>query len=116
MFQDYYALYKLYKKSGLGPKNGEEYGAPFREEEWANDDSEVAKTVDEEILPMQQLGVSSVDNVTEDSHLQPPEAYDIEEFFKQFMPELDDPLLDSFVPGPALPQVGSLLDHLTEVI
>ncbi|KAF4346795.1 hypothetical protein G4B88_011468, partial [Cannabis sativa] len=32
--QDYYALYKVFKKSGLGPKNGEQYGAPFREEEW----------------------------------------------------------------------------------
>ncbi|KAE8685676.1 NAC domain-containing protein 17 [Hibiscus syriacus] len=28
---DYYALYKLYKKSGAGPKNGEQYGAPFKE-------------------------------------------------------------------------------------
>ncbi|CAN8314193.1 unnamed protein product [Cochlearia groenlandica] len=37
---EYYALYKLYKKSGAGPKNGEEYGAPFQEEEWADDDSE----------------------------------------------------------------------------
>uniref|UniRef100_A0A803NKT5 procollagen-proline 4-dioxygenase n=1 Tax=Cannabis sativa TaxID=3483 RepID=A0A803NKT5_CANSA len=32
--KDYYALYKVFKKSGLGPKNGEQYGAPFREEEW----------------------------------------------------------------------------------
>ncbi|XP_074559474.1 NAC domain-containing protein 17-like isoform X2 [Curcuma longa] len=34
--QDYYALYKVFKKSGPGPKNGEQYGAPFREE-WADD-------------------------------------------------------------------------------
>ncbi|KAL1814086.1 hypothetical protein ACET3Z_024151 [Daucus carota] len=34
--QDYYVLYKVYKKSGPGPKNGEEYGAPFKEEEWAD--------------------------------------------------------------------------------
>lgn len=32
--QDSYALYKLFMKSGPGPKNGEQYGAPFREEEW----------------------------------------------------------------------------------
>ncbi|KAG0457613.1 hypothetical protein HPP92_022770 [Vanilla planifolia] len=31
--QDSYALYKLFMKSGPGPKNGEQYGAPFREEE-----------------------------------------------------------------------------------
>ncbi|KAJ8439088.1 hypothetical protein Cgig2_009231 [Carnegiea gigantea] len=35
---DYYALYKLFKKSGPGPKNGEQYGAPFREEDWFDDD------------------------------------------------------------------------------
>ncbi|KAG6578855.1 NAC domain-containing protein 17, partial [Cucurbita argyrosperma subsp. sororia] len=35
--KDYYALYKLYKKSGPGPKNGEQYGAPFKEEDWVDD-------------------------------------------------------------------------------
>ncbi|XP_020268351.1 NAC domain-containing protein 17-like isoform X1 [Asparagus officinalis] len=35
--QDYFALYKLFRKSGPGPKNGEQYGAPFREEEWEED-------------------------------------------------------------------------------
>ncbi|KAJ4917196.1 NAC domain-containing protein 16 [Raphanus sativus] len=42
--KEYYALYKLYKKSGAGPKNGEEYGAPFQEEEWVDhdDDDDVA--------------------------------------------------------------------------
>ncbi|KAM7507962.1 hypothetical protein LguiA_018415 [Lonicera macranthoides] len=36
--KNYYALYKVFKKSGPGPKNGEQYGAPFKEEEWADDD------------------------------------------------------------------------------
>ncbi|KAE9611377.1 hypothetical protein Lal_00011590 [Lupinus albus] len=36
--KDYYALYKVFKKSGPGPKNGEQYGAPFKEEEWVDDD------------------------------------------------------------------------------
>ncbi|KAL9242013.1 hypothetical protein vseg_016060 [Gypsophila vaccaria] len=35
---DHYAIYKMFKKSGPGPKNGEQYGAPFREEEWTDDD------------------------------------------------------------------------------
>ena len=26
---DYYVIYKVFKKSGPGPKNGEQYGAPF---------------------------------------------------------------------------------------
>ncbi|KAL5081846.1 hypothetical protein RYX36_010267 [Vicia faba] len=28
----------VFKKSGSSPKNGEQYGAPFKEEEWADDD------------------------------------------------------------------------------
>lgn len=36
--QDYYALYKVYKKSGPGPKNGEQYGAPFKEEDWVDEE------------------------------------------------------------------------------
>ncbi|XP_042059212.1 NAC domain-containing protein 17-like [Salvia splendens] len=36
--KEYYVLYKVYKKSGPGPKNGEQYGAPFREEDWADDE------------------------------------------------------------------------------
>ncbi|CAH8254160.1 unnamed protein product [Arabidopsis lyrata] len=43
--KEYYALYKLYKKSGAGPKNGEQYGAPFQEEEWVDSDSEDADNV-----------------------------------------------------------------------
>ncbi|KAG2384031.1 NAC domain-containing protein [Vigna angularis] len=35
---DYYALYKVFKKSGPGPKNGEQYGTPFNEQEWTADD------------------------------------------------------------------------------
>lgn len=35
--QDSYVICKIYEKSGLGPKNGEDYGAPFVEEEWESD-------------------------------------------------------------------------------
>ncbi|PKA60390.1 NAC domain-containing protein 78 [Apostasia shenzhenica] len=41
---DSYALYKLFMKSGPGPKNGEQYGAPFREEEWEEDDDTVQES------------------------------------------------------------------------
>ncbi|KAJ0987167.1 hypothetical protein J5N97_005523 [Dioscorea zingiberensis] len=37
--QDSYALYKVFRKSGPGPKNGEQYGAPFIEEEWNDDET-----------------------------------------------------------------------------
>ncbi|PKI54466.1 NAC domain-containing protein 17-like [Punica granatum] len=106
--KDYYALYKVYKKSGAGPKNGEQYGAPFREEEWADDDSEVVKTVGEEILPTQLPEVTSVDNVTDVTRLDPPAVDDIEELLKQYMPELDDPAaVDSLAPVPVFPQFGN---------
>ncbi|XP_023772241.1 NAC domain-containing protein 17 [Lactuca sativa] len=36
--QEHYVLYKIFKKSGPGPKNGEQYGAPFVEEEWSDDE------------------------------------------------------------------------------
>ncbi|KAD4386225.1 hypothetical protein E3N88_26394 [Mikania micrantha] len=36
--QEHYILYKIFKKSGPGPKNGESYGAPFIEEEWNDED------------------------------------------------------------------------------
>uniref|UniRef100_A0A0E0M2V8 NAC domain-containing protein n=1 Tax=Oryza punctata TaxID=4537 RepID=A0A0E0M2V8_ORYPU len=38
--REVYALYKLFHKSGAGPKNGEQYGAPFREEDWLDDDDD----------------------------------------------------------------------------
>ncbi|GJZ02086.1 NAC domain-containing protein [Tanacetum coccineum] len=36
--QDTYVLVKLFEKAGSGPKNGAQYGAPFNEEEWEDDD------------------------------------------------------------------------------
>lgn len=30
-------LCRIFQKSGTGPKNGEQYGAPFIEEEWEED-------------------------------------------------------------------------------
>ncbi|XP_011649428.1 NAC domain-containing protein 78 isoform X1 [Cucumis sativus] len=36
--QDAYVLCRIFQKSGSGPKNGEQYGAPFIEEEWEDDE------------------------------------------------------------------------------
>lgn len=36
--QDAFVLCRIFQKSGSGPKNGEQYGAPFIEEEWEDDD------------------------------------------------------------------------------
>ncbi|GAB4855008.1 hypothetical protein Ancab_023595 [Ancistrocladus abbreviatus] len=35
--QDAFVLCRIFRKSGSGPKNGEQYGAPFVEEEWEDD-------------------------------------------------------------------------------
>lgn len=42
--QDAFVICKIFKKSGLGPKIGEQYGAPFNEEDW-EDDSELEAAV-----------------------------------------------------------------------
>ncbi|KAL8491435.1 hypothetical protein ACS0TY_023166 [Phlomoides rotata] len=47
--QDAKEHYALYKKSGPGPKNGEQYGALFREEDWSDDEVEVQCPVELEI-------------------------------------------------------------------
>lgn len=36
--KDAFVLCRIFQKSGSGPKNGEQYGAPFVEEEWENDE------------------------------------------------------------------------------
>ncbi|KAI4345093.1 hypothetical protein L6164_012256 [Bauhinia variegata] len=39
--QDSYVLCRLFKKDGPGPRNGAQYGKPFNEENWNDDDEEV---------------------------------------------------------------------------
>lgn len=36
--QDSHVLCKVFQKSGPGPKNGAQYGAPFKEEDWEDDE------------------------------------------------------------------------------
>lgn len=54
--QDSFALCRVFHKSGPGPKNGEQYGAPFREEEWddANDDGLLFPTGANHTSPVKQ--------------------------------------------------------------
>ncbi|KAB5539003.1 hypothetical protein DKX38_016536 [Salix brachista] len=47
--QDAFVLCRIFQKSGTGPKNGEQYGAPFIEEEW--EDDEVPLLPSEEMVP-----------------------------------------------------------------
>lgn len=89
--RDYYALYKVYKKSGPGPKNGEQYGAPFREEDWAEDDDiDVNGHADQENSVVQQENSvnASVDNTATNGLVQPP-LNDLDEYMNRIA---DEPL------------------------
>ncbi|CAL5386262.1 unnamed protein product [Camellia sinensis] len=89
--RDYYALYKVYKKSGPGPKNGEQYGAPFREEDWAEDDDiDVNGHADQENSVVQQENSvnASVDYTATNGPVQPP-LNDLDEFMNRIA---DEPL------------------------
>ncbi|KAK9112213.1 hypothetical protein Scep_019732 [Stephania cephalantha] len=76
--KDYYALYKLYKKSGAGPKNGEQYGAPFREEDWIEYEEyvEPERPIEEVVLP----------NGNDQDELN---CDDLDELLKPFVAELE---------------------------
>ncbi|KAL8162588.1 hypothetical protein V2J09_014077 [Rumex salicifolius] len=85
--QDYYVLYKVFKKSGAGPKNGEQYGAPFREEDWADD--ELTQPMCDQNKHVKQSYSK------EDVYKEKPQAQftwtDVEEFMKQLV---DEPALE----------------------
>ncbi|XP_016471465.1 NAC domain-containing protein 17 [Nicotiana tabacum] len=79
--QDYYALYKVFKKSGPGPKNGEQYGAPFKEEDWADDE-----------CPVAEVSVQQQENSTKHVNEVPAAAADaLEELLKRIAD--DEPVL-----------------------
>ncbi|GFP79014.1 NAC domain-containing protein 78 [Phtheirospermum japonicum] len=92
--KDYYALYKLFKKSGLGPKNGEEYGAPFREEDWEEDGLEVKDSNDVALIEIPETVSSQLRStlgddldeilkrITDDEPIpvQPVNGYSLEQF------------------------------------
>nr|UBT01611.1 NAC transcription factor 06 [Litchi chinensis] len=55
ILQDSFVLCRIFQKSGSGPKNGEQYGAPFIEEEWEDDEM-----IEEAILPGQEMVADEV--------------------------------------------------------
>lgn len=107
--QDYYALYKVYKKSGPGPKNGEQYGAPFKEEDWAEDEC-VHESIpaESEALTKQAKEIAPVDSIGVNSHVNSSADDDIEEFMRRMAdgPAFSQPQIFNY--SYALPQVGFL--------
>jgi hypothetical protein len=60
--KDAFVLCRIFQKSGTGPKNGEQYGAPFIEEEW--DDDEVP------LLPSEEMVLTEEAPVGDDAYLE----------------------------------------------
>ncbi|CAK9146932.1 unnamed protein product [Ilex paraguariensis] len=57
--EDAYLLCRVFQKGGLGPNNGAQYGAPFNEEEWSDDEE-----IGAESLPSDGAALSLPDNGT----------------------------------------------------
>ncbi|KAL5229811.1 hypothetical protein ABZP36_028587 [Zizania latifolia] len=77
--KDDYVLCKIFKKSGLGPRIGEQYGAPFNEDEWEHADAETSKfpllptaNVETSVFPL--LPSSEVVNSTGETCIHPSVA------------------------------------------
>ncbi|KAJ0102174.1 hypothetical protein Patl1_06002 [Pistacia atlantica] len=62
--QDAFVLCRIFQKSGSGPKNGEQYGAPFVEEEWEDDD-----VVEAAYMPGQEMVADEI-AVGDDSYFE----------------------------------------------
>uniref|UniRef100_A0A803NKT7 Uncharacterized protein n=1 Tax=Cannabis sativa TaxID=3483 RepID=A0A803NKT7_CANSA len=92
VMHDYYALCKVFKKSGLGPKNGEQYGAPFTEEEWNVDclDFNMSAIVE---TPVERVdgALSNFESQETIVDSQKSLSNEIEELLQQMT---DEPLLD----------------------
>ncbi|KAL4288263.1 hypothetical protein AHAS_Ahas19G0268700 [Arachis hypogaea] len=65
--QDAFVLCRIFEKSGMGPKNGEKYGAPFREEDWVEDGDLLEPIADE---PVVELSVDQSDAFLETDDLE----------------------------------------------
>lgn len=111
--QDSYVILKLYEKSGAGPKNGEQHGAPFREEDWSENTNEDVLTLptvtDASPLAIQLSGGNLDENSEDISSKQDPVVED--SFVPDQLPLFPDEL---FVPsGNSLfPDDDDLLNEL----
>ncbi|TKY60427.1 NAC domain-containing protein 82 [Spatholobus suberectus] len=65
--QDSYVVCKVFQKEGVGPRNGAQYGRPFNEEEW--DDEELGIPCAASTAPVPILPVTPDGSVPNDNHL-----------------------------------------------
>ncbi|XP_071706328.1 NAC domain-containing protein 53-like [Rutidosis leptorrhynchoides] len=84
--QDAFVLCRIFRKSGSGPKNGEQYGAPFVDEEWEDDELVM--------VPKQEFADELLDD--NDAYL---DADDLEKILGVDTPDQDGPLLIEYNQG-----------------
>lgn len=96
LIQDAFVVCKIFHKSGMGPKAGEQYGAPFDEEEW--EDAELDLQAGP--MPSVTIAVPSADKTPSSLHLnnsvQPP--------------DLQAGPIPSVIPCPLQPHTSSGMD------
>ncbi|KAL4576807.1 hypothetical protein LXL04_012907 [Taraxacum kok-saghyz] len=81
IIQDSFVLCRIFRKSGSGPKNGEQYGAPFVDEEWEDEDELV-------MVPKQEFA----DNLPGDDDDAYLDANDLEQILGSDTPDKNVPL------------------------
>ncbi|CAM0955415.1 unnamed protein product [Alopecurus aequalis] len=106
--KDAYVLCKIFKKSGLGPRIGEQYGAPFDENEWENLDVGTSVFAFAPSSVVQEPQVESSTLATATVIEEPPVPS------QQLVPLSDDVNFSSNEANDAAPEIdGILLDELT---
>jgi len=106
--KDAYVLCKIFKKSGLGPRIGEQYGAPFDENEWENLDvgTSLFSFTPSSVVEDPQLERSVLATATD---IQEPRVPS-----QQSVPFSDDANTSSIEVNEAPPEIDEiLLDELT---
>ncbi|KAH7840649.1 hypothetical protein Vadar_019727 [Vaccinium darrowii] len=101
IFQDAFVLCRIFQKSGSGPKNGEQYGAPFVEEEWENDE-----------LVMVPGGEARGEEAADDDAFL--EANDIDQILGADIPSGDAPPPFNFYHGDNSSNVNDPLDFIDD--
>lgn len=68
-------LCKVFQKGGRGPRHGEQYGAPFIEEEWSDEEEICIKASPVDGLPSYQALPSNINNSTAVSFTVPGSSF-----------------------------------------
>ncbi|KAL0560813.1 hypothetical protein IC582_001227 [Cucumis melo] len=113
--QSYYAVYKVFKKSGPGPKNGEQYGAPFKEEDWVDEEFRDFNFSDDQEIPAEKPKMDATDIEGETCQATHFSLDDFDRWMKQIS---DEDLFQSLEADPcanSLPLGGGQKDYASTI-